>query len=146
MVLDSEAIFLPPEGIVSTTETRSRFRFFGNLILHSCSKWVCMGPSIVRKLHCSRPLSVVAAISLTYEQRQYIPQLLSTCTARSRYLCYYYPFTHIQLAQATKLPKKVFKILSCYFIDHKQLVYCMALYKLIQHSYCNIELPSHHLS
>lgn len=56
---------LPAEGIVSTTVLRSRFLFFGSLLLQSCSKWVCMGSSITRKWHCSRPLNVVAAISLT---------------------------------------------------------------------------------
>lgn len=117
MVLVSEAIFLPPEGIVSTTEPRSRFRFFGNLILHSCSKWVCMGPSIVRKLHCKRPLSVVAAISLTYNQRQYI--LLSKHTQRETNIYYYHTSKHTQVGQVTSLSSgKALTFLSCCLIDH----------------------------
>lgn len=126
MVLVSEAIFLPPEGIVSTTEPRSRFRFFGNLILHSCSKWVCMGPSIVRKLHCKRPLSVVAAISLTYNQRQYI--LLSKHTQRETNIYYYHTSKHIQVGQVTSLSSgKALTFLSCCLIDHILLLSYKAL-------------------
>lgn len=114
-----EAIFLPPEGIVSTTEPRSRFRFFGSLILHSCSKWVCMGPSIVRKLHCKRPLSVVAAISLTCSQRQYIPQLLSKQAQQAASIYYLHTFKHIQVGQVTSLrPGKASTFLSCCLIGH----------------------------
>lgn len=56
---------VPTEGMVSTTEPRSRFLFLGRRVLHRASKWLCMLASIQRKPHCRKPLSVVAAISRT---------------------------------------------------------------------------------
>lgn len=50
-------------------EPSSRFLFLGRQVLHSASKWACMGGSMDRKLHWRKPLSVVAAISLTWKVR-----------------------------------------------------------------------------
>lgn len=74
-------VLLPAEGIVSPTKPGSRFLFFGSFVLQSCSKWICIGLSMVRKLHCNRPLKVVAAISRTCRDiitciRAEIPNLL----------------------------------------------------------------------
>lgn len=58
--------FLPADGIVSTEQPSSLFLFLGKQVLQRASKCACIGASMDRKLHWRKPLSVVAAISLTW--------------------------------------------------------------------------------
>ena len=72
---------LPAEGMVSTAEPRALIFFLGRLVLQRASKWACMEASMDRKLHCRKPLSVVAAISRTCQT-----QTLVTWITAMRYL------------------------------------------------------------
>ena len=85
MPLSSTSFFkeavLPAEGTVSTAEPRALVFFLGRLVWQRASKWACMGASMDRKLHCRKPLSVVAAISRTCQT-----QALVTWMAIMRHL------------------------------------------------------------